>query len=226
MPLSDLLSMLRGTIEAAKALQQTNESLVDDFTRLLSDGGPFSLAINELLALLTPARWAYQDLATQPSLKRAQQQVEFTADGVPAWLRLNTAELNAFALAQFLLGARRTANPLRLIVLDDCLQNMDELTVTTVGRGLGKMLRLWRLVEETRRLPTTGAQSRPQAAWQVLLLLHGEENVERLRQEIPCAVYFLPWLTPREPESTLEINASLPWMRDELQTLPLVIQGT
>jgi hypothetical protein len=47
-------------------------------------------------------------------------------------VRLNTAELNVFTLALFLLCAVRLPNPLRLLILDDPLQNMDELTVATV----------------------------------------------------------------------------------------------
>jgi hypothetical protein len=29
-----------------------------------------------------------------------------------------------------------------------------------------------------------------------MLLLHGEENLERFRSETACAVYQLPWLSP------------------------------
>jgi len=31
-----------------------------------------------------------------------------------------------------------------------------------------------------------------------MLLLHGEEHLERFRSETACAVYQLPWLSPRD----------------------------
>jgi hypothetical protein len=60
------------------------------------------------------------------------------------------------------------------------MQNMDELTVTTVARGLAKVVRL--LPEE----------------WQLILFFHGEDDLERFRREVPAAEYFLPWLSPAQ----------------------------
>jgi len=103
----------------------------------------------EALALLTPARWAYEDIVTRAEFASGDTSLELqTPDEVPVRLRLNTAELNTFAITLFLLCARRIENVFHMIVLDDPLQNMDELTVTTVARGLGRLLRLWQRFED------------------------------------------------------------------------------
>lgn len=79
---------------------------------------------------------------------------------------------------------RSRDNPLQLLLLDDPFQNMDELTLLTIVRGLGRLLQLWR-------------QSVPSLdSWRVVLLLHSVEGVERCRREVPCATYYLPWLSP------------------------------
>jgi hypothetical protein len=78
----------------------------------------------------------------------------------------------------YLLAAVRTENPLGILLFDDPLQNMDELTVTTVARGLAKVVNVF------------------PADWQLVFLFHGEDDLERFRQEIPAAVYLLPWLAP------------------------------
>lgn len=137
-------------------------------------------ALNELMALFTPSRWAYEDLTV---LYRAGDdsttlEIQTASDQVPAELRLNTAELNIFTVALFLLCGCRVSNPLRMLILDDPLQNMDELTVMTLARGLARVV---------RRLPP---------GWRLLFFFHGEADLERFRAEIPAAVYSLPWLSP------------------------------
>jgi hypothetical protein len=140
-------------------------------------------ALNQLMALFTPARWAYDDLAiTYQADPGGQQQVMVKTqdDGASPMLRFNTAELNTFTVALFLLCAVRVAHPHRLLILDDPLQNMDEMTVTTLARGMAKLVRL---------LPK---------GWELLLLFHGEDDLERFRREVPAAVYSLGWLSPAE----------------------------
>ncbi len=145
---------------------------------------PLGAALNEFTAMLTPARWAYDDIISRVDDTDASISLDFVQDNQPAPLRLNTAQISTFALAFFLLCNRAREHPLRLGILDDPFENMDELTVTTVARGLGRFLRL------SQRLGD-GPNS-----WQLLLFLHGEQDMERIRREIPCATYFLPWLSP------------------------------
>ena len=156
---------------------------------------PMRDALNEFMALLTPARWAYEDV--QPRYDDKQSQLNFEgADEVAAELRLNTAEQNILVLALYLLCAvSHQKNEFKLVVLDDPLQNMDELTVSTLARGLARLFRLW------KRKPAL-------APWKVLMLLHAEDNVSRVRSEISCPVYFLPWLKPRMDAATEE-NAEI-----------------
>ncbi|MBP2315329.1 ATP-binding protein [Azospirillum soli] len=139
-------------------------------------------ALNELIALFTPARWAYDDFElTRLVDGNGRESLGMCHGGAArADLRLNTAELNLFTVALFLLCAPRIGNPLHLLVLDDPLQNMDELTATTLARGLAKVVEL---LDE---------------AWTLMLLFHGEDDLERFRQEVPAAVYSLPWLTPAQ----------------------------
>jgi hypothetical protein len=185
-----MLEVLGAVVRHGAKMKETGAQIADTLRELLDDGGPFSRALNELLALFTPARWAYEDLITETDVNRAEAQMEMrTRDKVATRFRLNTAELNTVALAIFLLGARRlgNSNPLRILALDDALQNMDELTVTTIARGLGRLLRLWQQRD--------GADG----GWQLVVLLHGDEDLERLRREVPCAAYFMPWLAPHTP---------------------------
>lgn len=162
-------------------------------------------ALNELIALFTPARWAYPPLRlTHTTAENGQHTVGVQAgEGTRADLRFNTAELNVFTMALFLLCAVRVPNLLRLLVFDDPLQNMDELTVTTLARGLGRVLRL---------LPEP---------WRLMLLFHGLDDLDRFRQEVPSWVYKLPWLTPAEREEGREMPAieSATGRRPELQPL-------
>src|SRR5205085_6804941 len=98
-----------------------------------SKGHPLIKALNELRALFKPAPWAYQDISLRAYHRgagaAAEQLAIRTADNSRAELRLNTAEMNSFTIALFLLCAPTLDNPLRLLLLDDPLQNMDEITV-------------------------------------------------------------------------------------------------
>ena len=140
-------------------------------------------ALNELLSLFKPAPWAYAGL-TLEALKRSGDVPERLAlrrardDEAEAELLLNTAEMNTFTLALFFLCAPGLDNPLKLLVLDDPLQNMDEMTVSSLARGLGKVMRIY------------------PDGWRILALFHGEEDVYRLRDEIRTSVYRLPWVSP------------------------------
>lgn len=163
-------------------------------------------AIDELMTLMTPARWAYpaigvergEDGRGQPTLR-----IRF-GDMRNGELRLNTAELNLLTLSLFLLCAPKARNPLHLLVLDDPLQNMDEMTVTVFSRGLAKIATL--LGEP----------------WRLIFLLHGEDNFERMRQELPATSYRLPWLMPTmDPCQTDRQPVSVEdqlWQRHERQS--------
>ena len=121
----------------------------------------------------TPARWAYDDVEVTREVAAGADTMElkiFGSTGTTADLLLNTAELNVFTLAIYLLAAFRAENPLGILLFDDPLQNMDELTVTTVARGLAKVARVF------------------PPGWQLVFLFHGEDDLERFRQEIPQRV--------------------------------------
>ncbi|MGE4183051.1 MAG: hypothetical protein AB7J34_24795, partial [Limisphaerales bacterium] len=205
---------LRGILGQFQTLRQIAGQQQEEQTRAARAFGdrlqtPLGAALNEFMAMLTPARWAYDDIVSRFDEHDDSPSLDFVQDGQPAPLRLNTAQLSAFALAFFLLCNRAREHPLRLGILDDPFENMDELTVTTVARGLGRFLRL-------RDRLGDGPDS-----WQLLLFLHGEQNVERVRREIPCATYLLPWLSPgaelgREPTITTE---PLEGIREPLQDL-------
>ncbi len=185
--LSSLWPALRQLHAEAAKLNAMDREYLLAFTRLVEADKPLGRAVNEVMALLTPARWAYQDVSPRLVETAGDFLLEVrTEDQVHTAWRLNTAELNTFALSMFLLCAPRVGNPLQMVVLDDPLQNMDELTVTTVARGLGRLLRLWR--------------AQPHGAdWTVLMMLHDESSLQRVRNETPCAAYVLPWLSPHDP---------------------------
>lgn len=193
------LGLLREALESHQTLEARSEEIEATFLRKItptdgsetSEASYLNEALNELIALFTPARWAYDDIALSHHAdgESSQRVAVSTAngDGVSPILRFNTAELNIFAVALFLLCAVRVKNEHRLLVLDDPLQNMDEMTVTTLARGLARLVRL---------LPEN---------WQLLLLFHGEDDLERFRREMPAAVYSLGWLglgkVSKKPES-------------------------
>jgi len=170
--------------EAAKLKLRTS-ALAESFFVRLAGGDPLvraSLvdAFNELLALITPARWNYRDLELQAQINTGTASLGIaTVEGARADLLLNTAELNGWALALFLLLACRLPNPMRVLILDDPLQNMDELSVVTLARGLGRLMRIF------------------PKGWMILGFFHGEQNVDMIRQETECNVYQLPWLQSR-----------------------------
>ena len=220
--------------QAFAASRQTGERLQRVFVDILAGRGTGSLpgltaALNELLALFKPARWAYNDIALTPTSDAQGPQSGIgglgrppglsggatglglrTADGHRAELRLNTAELNSLTLALFLLTAVRTGNPLQVLVLDDPLQNMDELTVTALARGLAKLFR----------------SSVFPAGWQLLALFHGEDDLERVRRETTCAVYHFPWLRPAaRPDESSPLDIKESKERSNLVSRPQGIAG-
>jgi len=176
------LTRVTSLVQDARQLQELSKELPQSFFRKLAsdpkERDELLAAFNELLALMTPARWAYRDIEITPEMAGGDPALGLaTAGGARADLLFNTAELNAFAVVLFLLLAPRIANPLRLLILDDPLQNMDELTVVTLARAIAKL-----------RPPVYPS------GWQILALFHGERNVEVIREETPCVVYHLPWL--------------------------------
>lgn len=147
-------------------------------------------AIGELLALFTPARWAYEpvdtDLEDGDAAANTAQRLKFGGVGGHDVAKvLNTAERNTLALVLYLLCAPRVENPYRVVFLDDPLQNMDELTVTCVARGLARLLRLWQKQDHL-------------ADWNLVLLLHGREDCDRILRECAAASYEFPWLAPED----------------------------
>jgi AAA domain-containing protein len=173
-------------VQSARELKSLSTELPKSFFYRLTQGNREDLkeliaAFNELLALISPARWAYRDIEISPEVNNGDPSLGLEiGEGAPAALLFNTAELNASALVLFLLLAPQLPNDLRLLILDDPLQNMDELTVVTLGRALAKL----RIVY-------------PQD-WMILAFFHGEENIQRIRHEAPCHVYHLPWLQSSE----------------------------
>ncbi len=210
--LETLLGTVRRLHGVATELEGRHRVAFDALMKRLS--GPLGGALTELTAMLTPARWAYADIISQADVHDNAVGLRFLQDQVPAALRLNTAQTCTLALSFFLLCTRARWHPLRLGLLDDPFENMDELTVTTVARGLGRLLRLRRSLGDDER------------QWRLVLLLHGEQNVERVRQEIPCSVAFLPWLSPGAVTggnpATMEVQPS--WMTDELEDLAALVR--
>jgi energy-coupling factor transporter ATP-binding protein EcfA2 len=199
--LAAIIERLADAYEVSLAAHEVGTKVQDSFVARLAARDERALglvdALNELMALFTPARWAYEDVVLRYEQDGDVSRLQFeTGDvrepGKPARaradLRLNTAQLNAFTLALFLLCAPRVDNPLGLLVLDDPLQNMDELTVTTLARGLAKLLRV---------LPEH---------WSLMMLFHGEGDLARFHDEVECGVYFLPWLSPTIRGRKIEIG--------------------
>jgi hypothetical protein len=182
--LSQCYELVEKARQAFQTPKKSEELISSTFLAQLSsnpEGHRLNAALNELLALFKAAPWAYRDLHLEapadPDGGSPREELGIgSAEGAQAELRLNTSELNSLTLALFLLCAPRVPNCLRLLILDDPLQNMDEMTVTAVAQGLGRVLRLY------------------PPGWQILALFHGEDGLERIRQEIRCAVYRLPWL--------------------------------
>jgi hypothetical protein len=172
----------------------------------------FNDALNELMALFTPARWAYDDVEVRRKSTGGKENLELGLSGAndtKADLLLNTAELNVFTVALYLLASPRVENPLGILLFDDPLQNMDELTVTTLARGIARVL---------HDFP---------AGWRLVFLFHGEDDLERFRQEVPAAVYLLPWLAPSAlvgEEVDIEHDPLRSTFASELQNLGPIIR--
>lgn len=189
--------------DTARQLQDrrnmAGQTLTSDFAEKLRPdtdekdefNGSLIAALNELLALFTPARWAYPDIQLPPQqgagkLGLPMQVKDATNKALRAELRLNTAELNLFTVGLFLLCVGRVPKPLNLLVFDDPLQNMDELTSLALARGLAKIVRLWANMQRREEL---------------LLLFHGHDDLLRFSAEVAAATYKLPWLSPSPSQS-------------------------
>ena len=137
-------------------------------------------ALDEVISLFTPARWASEGLFVSTQVSDGKVGVD-TADRQDSAAGRNAAQhggLNLVILALYLLCGPTIDNPLGTLILDDPLQNMDELTSATVARGVAKVATL---------LPE---------GWRLILMFHGEENIETFRREVPASVYYFPWLGP------------------------------
>lgn len=159
------------------------------FNKVFRDKHLFA-AVDELIATFTPARWAYPAIGIRRTpLEHGEIEISIGfGEATNGQFRLNTAELNLFTVALFLLCAPLVNNPLRLLVLDDPLQNMDELTVTALARGMSRLMRYY------------------PGGWQLLMLFHGQDDFERVRQELPAVSYRLPWLSPAAEGAELAIE--------------------
>jgi len=197
--------------DLAKRRNEVRESF---FSRLAAGDAESKLladALHELLALFKPAPWAYQEILFRARVRASAggsetETLGLVSDNLPAELRLNTAEMNSFTLALFLLCAPSLPNPLRLLVLDDPLQNMDEMTVSSLARGLGRLVRIY------------------PAGWRIVALFHAEEDLHRVRAEVPCAVYRLPWVNPTgAKEKPIGVDSDESTWRRKQQTLSTFI---
>jgi hypothetical protein len=219
------LNTLKGLVDSQRAFSEKSKMITGTFLDYIRQNEPMTgeesgnnnlnEAINELMALFTPTRWNYEDLdLTYNTDDKGKDAIAMkSGDCEDVDLRLNTAELNLFTIALFLLCAVRQDNPIRLLILDDPLQNMDELTSTTLARGLARLKRLWDRV---------GLKD-----WSMMFLFHGEDDLERFRQELPCAVYLLPTSTVNnKAELEINMNEKLSRTCNELQPLGGVISIT
>lgn len=194
----DRFKLLNKTLQTYKDLKDMGKKIHKTFLKLLKkdEEGNIIEVLNELMDLFTPARWAYEDISIRHEYSNRHHKLHFeigetkTRQGEKsrADFRLNTAELNVFALSLFILCAVRNNNPLSLLIFDDPLQNMDEITVTTLARGLNKLIKLF-----------------PEN-WQIIMLFHGQEDLSRFCQEIPASVYSLPWLSPSSETEEIPIE--------------------
>ena len=215
--ITGLRHLAREWCSAGDALSRTFLARIGASPAEAVDGpsDPLNPAINEVMALFTPARWMYQDIR----ISHQQQNdgghdvslliADDTSGNTKASLRLNTAELNTFTLALFLVCVPKLRNPLNVLVLDDPLENMDELTVTTLARGLARLNRL---------------RSAPR---DLLIFLHSEDDVARFLHELPAALYRLPWLAAEgTQETTVRADRLESTVTDQLQTLDGLVEDT
>ncbi|MBF0213392.1 MAG: AAA family ATPase [Magnetococcales bacterium] len=189
----NLFDVMARLYEDSAELQKAEEKIKESFLSHLitryretekDTGVSLNQALNELLALFTPGRWAYDPLILSLKEELATLQMETenpeTKERHDAEFRLNTAELNQYAVALFLLLAPSLDNPLRLLVLDDPIQNMDELSTVALARGIGNIKRI---------MPD---------GWNLLMMFHGEDDMQRFTFEVEAAQYRLPWLRPKD----------------------------
>ena len=201
-PHKNASSEYQGALDAHEELIKAGKELSKRFKEHLQakeEGNEFDgsliAAINELMALFTPARWGYRDIYFSTTTGDGKVGVDVRVAGerqVRAELHFNTAELNLFTVALFILCATRVNKPLNLLLFDDPLQNMDELTCTALARGLTKVVRLWTTLDRAEEL---------------LLLFHGQDDLARFSKEIGAASYRLPWLSPSASSLTDAIVA-------------------
>jgi energy-coupling factor transporter ATP-binding protein EcfA2 len=198
----DRFRHLINTLRVYKDLKEMCEKIHTTFLKLLEkdEEGNLIEVLNELLDLFTPARWAYEDISIRHEYSdKKEHKLHFEigetktgqVEKARADFRLNMSELNIFALSLFVLCAVRNSNPLSLLIFDDPLQNMDEITVTTLARGLNKLIKLF------------------PANWQIIMLFHGLEDLERFCREIPAAVYSLRWLSPLTGAEEIQIKPDI-----------------
>ncbi|MBI1312316.1 AAA family ATPase [bacterium] len=186
-----MIARLERVLKEAKDLDRLRSQLNRSFIAQLERA---DLPLNELMAMFTPARWAYEDLIVRQkrgSGSRSESQAEprdamsiewrTAGDKENASLRFNTAQLNTRTLAMFLLSGIRMNNSLRLLVLDDPFDGMDELTIAAIARGLARLDRIFRVTEN---------------GWQLLVFVHSRTAFERLRHEIPGTSHKLPFHVP------------------------------
>ena len=192
------LACARTEDEAAKQVDETLKK------RLLE----LSPALDEMVALFTPARWAYEGILVQAERRDGKATVELmnSKTSSQADLRLKTAELNMIVLALYLLCGPTIDNPLSTIILDDPLQNMDELTAATVARGVAKIAAL---------MPE---------GWQFIIMFHGDEDLETFSREVRGSVYRLPWLGPVGIAVSSPISQEPPRRRPKEARLGTIIQ--
>ena len=173
------LQAFRSALASARDVGTAYQNVEATLTRRLTEQR-LNEALDEVIALFTAARWAYEGLVMETKVRDGKVSMELvtTRTSSQADMRLNTAELNVVVLALYLLCGPTIDNPLGTIILDDPLQNMDELTSATVARGMSKIASM---------LPE---------GWQLLLMFHSDEDLETFRREVPGSVYRLPWLTP------------------------------
>jgi AAA domain len=172
------LHAYRAALASARKVSQANQKVEATLMNRLTEH-KLNEALDEVITLFTPARWAYEGLLLKAKLQDGKVRMDLaTAKTDQAELRLNTAELNLAVLALYLICGPTIENPIGTLILDDPLQNMDELTSATVARGLSKIAAL---------VPD---------GWQLVLMFHGVEDLETFRREVPASVYKLPWLGP------------------------------
>ena len=179
-PFKNQLTQYKNLLSELQELKKLEQKQKQTFFAKMTD---LIAPLNELLSLSTSASWQYKTIQLKKKGTNGEETTSTTYGQTDhdATAILNTAELNLFTVCLFFLCAPRLENPYRLLLLDDPLQNMDELTVTTLARSLSKVFRLWRKTPHFKH-------------WQVLFLFHGEDDLERFVQEVFAARYNLPWL--------------------------------